>query len=245
MIVITVTDPTPTEARLIADYFTSVADSVPFTASEVAAAALDAAQHETALVQIAPTIELPPGTIMHTDEEDEAFARLNTAAIFGGEIGSASMNAALATDEAKLIATGAMTDAAGMPWDGRIHASTKSTVAGGVWRLKKGVDDTLVASVTAELRAAMAAPAVVAPPPPPPAASFVAPIPGITAPPPPPPAGAMTFPQLMLKITSMPPGAETQARVTAAVQSVGLPSLPMLASRLDLVPAVAAALGVA
>lgn len=42
-------------------------------------------------------------------------------------------------------------DAEGMPWDERIHASTKSVVANGTWKLKRGVDQSLVAQVKAEL----------------------------------------------------------------------------------------------
>lgn len=53
-------------------------------------------------------------------------------------------------------------DSEGYPWDERIHASSRSTVADGTWRRKRGVDDALVASVRAEwdekLRPAPAAP---------------------------------------------------------------------------------------
>lgn len=78
-------------------------------------------------------------------------------------------------------------DAEGYPWDERIHASSRATVADGTWRKKRGVDDALVAEVRAEwdakLRSAVPAPpteaerlqadhvatmpAEVAPPPPP------------------------------------------------------------------------------
>lgn len=42
-------------------------------------------------------------------------------------------------------------DSAGMPWDERIHASSRATVADGTWRKKRGVSDELVAEVEAEL----------------------------------------------------------------------------------------------
>lgn len=78
-------------------------------------------------------------------------------------------------------------DAEGYPWDERIHASSRATVADGTWRKKRGVDEALVAEVRAEwdakLRSAVPAPpteaerlqadhvatmpAEVAPPPPP------------------------------------------------------------------------------
>lgn len=41
-------------------------------------------------------------------------------------------------------------DSEGYPWDERIHASSRNTVADGTWRKKRGVDDALVASVRAE-----------------------------------------------------------------------------------------------
>lgn len=42
-------------------------------------------------------------------------------------------------------------DSAGMPWDERIHASSRATVADGTWRKKRGVSDELVAEVETEL----------------------------------------------------------------------------------------------
>ncbi len=51
------------------------------------------------------------------------------------------------------------TDSSGMPWDDRIHASTKGTNEDGTWRKKRKVDSALVAAVEAELRGQPAAPA--------------------------------------------------------------------------------------
>ena len=60
------------------------------------------------------------------------------------------------------------------------------------------------------------------------------------------PAQSMTFPQLAPKITAgLSGGTLTQAQVTAALHAVGLPALPMLINRPDLVPHVAAQLGLA
>ena len=53
-------------------------------------------------------------------------------------------------------------DTAGIPWDGRIHASTKNKTQQGVWKRKRGVDPALVETVTAKL--AQPAPAPVAQP---------------------------------------------------------------------------------
>lgn len=50
-------------------------------------------------------------------------------------------------------------DSAGLPWDKRIHSSSRAKVADGTWRKLRGVDDALVASVEAELRAVQAIPA--------------------------------------------------------------------------------------
>lgn len=43
-------------------------------------------------------------------------------------------------------------DASGLPWDGRIHASTKRKTAKGMWQKRKGVQDIEVTNVEAELR---------------------------------------------------------------------------------------------
>ena len=43
-------------------------------------------------------------------------------------------------------------DNRGMPWDKRIHASSKNRVANGNWRNKRGVDDALLAQVEAEIQ---------------------------------------------------------------------------------------------
>ena len=45
-------------------------------------------------------------------------------------------------------------DSAGLPWDERIHSSSRNTVADGTWRRKRGVDESLVQQVEAELRGA-------------------------------------------------------------------------------------------
>jgi hypothetical protein len=68
-------------------------------------------------------------------------------------------------------------DADGLPWDERIHATVEGGGGGktgaGKWRAKRKVDPTILANVTAELRAqgytVPQAPAAPPPPPPPPA----------------------------------------------------------------------------
>lgn len=51
----------------------------------------------------------------------------------------------------------ANTDADGLPWDERIHASTRSTKADGTWTRRRGVSDETYDAVMAELRASVAA----------------------------------------------------------------------------------------
>jgi hypothetical protein len=147
-------------------------------------------------------------------------------------------------------------DADGLPWDGRIHSSSKALLVDGKWRQRRNTDPAVVAAVTAELRAALGAPAAptvtlesltpqpspmelsaarLSPPmPPPPALAIV--------PPPPPVETAMSFPEFMKAITAarIPPGT-----VLDACKAVGMPSIPALNQRPDLIPTVAAALGVA
>lgn len=76
-------------------------------------------------------------------------------------------------------------DAAGLPWDARIHSESKATVADGTWRKRRGVDPELVKQVEAELRgevpAAAATPAVTEP-----SASIPVPPPPAPIPEPPP-----------------------------------------------------------
>lgn len=46
-------------------------------------------------------------------------------------------------------------DSEGLPWDKRIHASTKTKIASGTWKLARGVDASVVEAVKAELRGLM------------------------------------------------------------------------------------------
>ncbi len=132
-------------------------------------------------------------------------------------------------------------DSVGLPWDHRIHSSSRGKLAkGGEWKVARGADPALVETVKAELRAVMSvgAPAAAILPPPPPAPIMA---------PPPPPAPVLpgngsvvrTFADLMVKITTR---GKTQAEVNAAVQSVGLASIALLAARPDMLPTVDAIL---
>ena len=148
------------------------------------------------------------------------------------------------------LTAGIDVDSAGLPWDARIHAATKAKVADGTWRKRRGLADAIDASVTAELKQTMAVPpppfAVNAAPSVSPVMANILPVASVGAAPTASPSDGATFPKLMQKVTgAFSAGQITQAQILAAVQSVGLPSLPMLASRPDLIGAVGTALGLA
>lgn len=72
-----------------------------------------------------------------------------------------------ATDDTGKTASGLQTteasssnvqlDKDGLPWDERIHSSSKAMTEKGVWRVKRGLDDKLKTKVEAELRATLGA----------------------------------------------------------------------------------------
>lgn len=156
-------------------------------------------------------------------------------------------------------AVGVDLDKHGLPWDNRIHAGTKRKNVDGSWTVKRGVDPALVAQVEAELRqvmgaapAAPLAPAVPAPPPTAPIAPVVVSAPQVTAPPAPAvapaaPAGEVPadaraqFVALVGRASAAIQGQKvTQAEVNQCCADAGVPALPLLANRLDLVAQVAA-----
>lgn len=132
------------------------------------------------------------------------------------------------------------TDKNGLPWDARIHASSKTMNADGSWRGRRNTDAAIITAVEAELRALMAipapAPATIAPP----AINSVAP------PPPPPgaPASPTTLAEMMpLLTTAMLAGKLQPTAVGEVLAEMGVAGgAPMLAARPDLVPQVWAAL---
>ena len=170
--------------------------------------------------------------------------------------------AAIAAPQTGSPVGGVDLDKTGLPWDGRIHAESKAKIADGTWRKKRGVDPALVATVEAELRQVMgAAPAAplapVAPIPAPQAATVTmptAPVAPVAPPPPPaplaqaaPPVGSVPqdaraqFVGLVGRASAaIQAGKVTQAEITQCCAAAGVPALPLLANRLDLVAQVAA-----
>lgn len=119
-----------------------------------------------------------------------------------------------------------ITDKNGLPWDARIHAATKSTIADGSWRVRKQPAtmnkeewEAYVSQIMAELEGAMAVPI-------------------------PPPATPATYKTLAELTAAILAAGKTPAEVQAACTTVDLAGYPMLNSRPDLIPAVAAALGI-
>jgi hypothetical protein len=126
--------------------------------------------------------------------------------------------------------SGVQVDKSGLLWDARIHASTKTMTAKGMWTRRRSVTDDVVAQVEAQLRAAAAIPV-------PAATNAVWPF--LTGSAEAPQPSAPTFPTLMEFITARITDKRlTQEQVTAAVKAVGLESLNLVMARVDLVPAI-------
>lgn len=114
-------------------------------------------------------------------------------------------------------------DKRGLPWDARIHSGAKSKLANGNWKLARGVDPVLVTQVEAELYRSRSAPA--------PAATPVPPAPMEDAP--------ADFTTLVMRLSEwQAAGRITKEQIAAAVNEHGIASLPLLATRPDLVPQV-------
>lgn len=144
---------------------------------------------------------------------------------------------------------GVTLDSAGLPWDARIHASTKTTKADGTWKVKRNTPAETIAEVETELRAAMTA----TPPPAttessPAAALAAATTAGDDVPPPPvttESASPKTFPELLPLVSAAKAnGTITDDQIAVAVAGVGLTKFGELAVRPDLIPAFAEAVGV-
>lgn len=152
------------------------------------------------------------------------------------------------------LVTGIEVDSAANVWDGRIHASSRAKIADGTWRMKRGIDKSLVAQVQSEIAQTAAAPRVPSPSlfaepviPPPPLPSTA----GVVVPPPPTPS-TVTAPsspigfQALVQAITAGYVAKTvnKAAVDGALAQLGIPSLPMLQQRPDLLQSMATLLGI-
>ena len=132
-------------------------------------------------------------------------------------------------------------DKEGIRWDARIHASSKALVADGTWRLKRGVDQALIAQVKAELKQGeepVVAEIPATPPLVPPAAPVAAVLPAAVAPPVPPveAAATVTYSELVPMITEAVQAKKLQptdileaCKASGAHAQCGAASLPDLA----------------
>lgn len=138
------------------------------------------------------------------------------------------------------------TDKSGLPWDERIHSGSKALTADGLWRKKRGVDDSLIAQVEGQLKQLMALPAP----------GFASTVTEIIAPAPTPIAlvAAVPAPPIALEVVdgrqafinfigtvskAIQDQKLTQVEILAVLAKYGIPTLPLLANRFDLVPQVA------
>lgn len=129
---------------------------------------------------------------------------------------------------------GVEVDKSGLPWDGRIHsgpADTKPKNADGTWRKKRGVSDDEVAAVTAELRAALNAPAAPIVPVAPVEAAAAAPVP----PAPPVPAAPVSASPAPAPVAAAPTPAPAAPAPTPA--AAGTASGPAVATTANSGPA--------
>ena len=133
---------------------------------------------------------------------------------------------------------GVVLDSDGLPWDSRIHATTKTRVMKtDQWKKKRSIDPDVVAQVETELKTTMAAPAAAAPAPVAEAAPATPATPAAAAAIN--PALITNFAEFMSACTStgVPPES-----IMAACQQHGVQAPTLLAARPDLVPAVALSL---
>lgn len=145
-------------------------------------------------------------------------------------------------------------DAAGLPWDARIHSGAKTKLANGNWKLLRNVDPALVASVEAELRGApkpaapttpaaaqVVEPASVPLPPVPVAPPAGVPSPPAPLPTPPAPKPITNAAQLVAAVMDK---RFTTDQVNAACQAVGVENVASLLAKQDKLPDVLRQLGV-
>lgn len=208
-------------------------------------------------------LALPPeNSAIEPDEDEEA----NPSVAFGTPLPPATPAVSNVVTMPPNGNGGSELDVAGLPWDARIHASSKAKTEDGHWRKKRGLADGEFERVEAELKALMAVPAPAAapvPPPPPsptvavaePIAAAIPSVPAATASVPPPPAAIPNPIQAVTEGTregyvalitkaSAAIGAKKIAKedLDSICTTLGVSSLPLLANRLDLVPQVSAAL---
>lgn len=131
-------------------------------------------------------------------------------------------------------------DKSGLPWDERIHASSKALTADGCWRKKRGVSDALVAEVESQLKQLMAIPSPATTIPNPPVIVATSGL-GVVPPPPPPivdqKEARAAFIHLVGRVSkAIGEKIITNEEVQAICVKRGIPSLQLVVNRFDLLP---------
>lgn len=114
----------------------------------------------------------------NVDDEDDAPANVDDE---DDEDTAADLPVPPTTGAGTFAAAGIELDSAGFPWDHRIHASTKTKITNGTWKLKPRTEPALIDQVRAEYKQAASVPSNMTPPPLPQAAA-VEPAPSQPAP---------------------------------------------------------------
>lgn len=116
-------------------------------------------------------------------------------------------------------------DAAGLPWDERIHSSAKTKTAKGVWKRKRNLPEHVYDQVVAELTGTAPVEAPV------PAPDNVVSMQ---------PQSNVTLPDIMLAVTS---GKVDQTTMMNTLNKHGIKAIGLLGARPDLIPVIAKELG--
>lgn len=141
-------------------------------------------------------------------------------------------------------------DKNGLPWDGRIHSSSKNKNSDGSWRYLRGVDKDLIGIVEAELSQLTSNDAPPPPPPvveqpkaddvpPPPPPPVEAPVAADAPPPPPPVAAGVSMQDVFKRVTHLQQSGDSnrmpQDLLNECLATVGLSSMAefMKQSKLD------------
>lgn len=222
-----------------------------------------------------PVPPVPPAQIAPPDRPDAGSPPaddLAAAAIFGGQNISAAPASAPSVPVVPTVPTvpasaagpasvtappiiaggppgGVELDSQGLPWDARIHGSTRARNADGTWRQRRGLSDPdLKKRVEAELRATLALPAAPTPPVAPAGQATAGateqylagtPAPAVPMPPAAATGAPATFGEFMGAVSNLvKDGKITGDTVTRKLQDLGLPSVMALANRPDLLPSV-------
>lgn len=160
--------------------------------------------------------------------EDDAEVTVSVEADEGNDVAADSASTTevcQSSDESTPAVTTAELDADGLPWDHRIHASTKTKVKDGTWKKKRGVDADTVASVTAELKQVMEAPTPEATPSP--LDDLVTQAESET----------ITFKDLLMRVSELRnSGKMSDDDFHKLPEQLGVPSFPSLNVRTDLLP---------